>query len=56
MPRIRIAAAQLAADWGSPMIGVHREGVGYMIADKIKQVVKNRYGKFAETGGHEESC
>ncbi len=27
-----------------------------MITDEIKQVVKSRYGKFAETGSHKESC
>ena len=27
-----------------------------MIADEIKQVVKSRYGKFAETGSSKESC
>ena len=27
-----------------------------MIGNKIKQVVKTRYGKFAETGGSKESC
>jgi hypothetical protein len=27
-----------------------------MITDEIKQVVKSRYGKFAEIGSHKESC
>lgn len=27
-----------------------------MITDEIKQVVKSRYGKFAETGSPKESC
>jgi len=27
-----------------------------MRADEIKQVVKTRYGKFAETGGKPEAC
>jgi hypothetical protein len=27
-----------------------------MITDEIKQVVKSRYGKFAETGSRKESC
>jgi len=27
-----------------------------MITDEIKQVVKTRYGKFAETGGKPEPC
>jgi len=27
-----------------------------MITDDIKQVVKGRYGKFAETGSLKESC
>jgi len=27
-----------------------------MKAEEIKQVVQTRYGKFAETGGHKESC
>ena len=27
-----------------------------MITDEIKQVVKSRYGKLAETGGHKEPC
>ena len=27
-----------------------------MIGNKIKQVVKTRYGKFAETGGSKEFC
>jgi len=27
-----------------------------MILDEIKQVVKTRYSKFAETGGNKESC
>ena len=27
-----------------------------MIPDEIKQVVKSRYSKFAETGGSKDSC
>jgi len=27
-----------------------------MITDEIKQVVKSRYGKFAEAGGKPEPC
>ena len=27
-----------------------------MITDEIKQVVKSRYGKFAEIGSRKESC
>jgi len=27
-----------------------------MVTDEIKQAVKTRYGKFAETGGKPESC
>jgi len=27
-----------------------------MITDEIKEVVKTRYGKFAETGGKPEPC
>ena len=27
-----------------------------MIIDEIKQVVKSRYSKFAETGGSKDSC
>jgi hypothetical protein len=27
-----------------------------MITDEIKQVVKSRYGKFAEIGSHKEPC
>jgi hypothetical protein len=30
------------------------KGVREMITDEIRQVVKTRYGKFAETGGHKE--
>jgi hypothetical protein len=29
---------------------------GKMIPHEIKQVVKTRYGKFAETGGSKEAC
>ena len=32
------------------------KGVCEMIAGEIKEVVKSRYGKFAETGGQKESC
>jgi len=32
------------------------EGNTKMILDEIKQVVKTRYSKFAETGGNKESC
>jgi len=27
-----------------------------MRSEETKQVVKSRYGKFAETGGHKEPC
>jgi hypothetical protein len=27
-----------------------------MRIEEIKEVVKGRYGKFAETGGHKEAC
>jgi hypothetical protein len=27
-----------------------------MNTEEVKQVVKSRYGKFAETGGSKESC
>lgn len=32
------------------------KGVRKMKTDEIKEVVKTRYGKFAETGGHKEPC
>ena len=37
-------------------IASQHEGSAKMILDEIKQVVKIRYGKFAETGGNKESC
>ena len=33
-----------------------RQEESSMITDEIKQVVKSRYGKFAETGSRKESC
>jgi hypothetical protein len=32
------------------------KGLKKMIPEKIKQVVKSRYSKFAETGGSKDSC
>jgi hypothetical protein len=34
----------------------HPPKVKEMIPDEIKQVVKSRYSKFAETGGSKDSC
>jgi len=34
----------------------HPKRVKKMIPDEIKQVVKSRYSKFADTGGSKDSC
>jgi len=34
----------------------HHKKVKKMIPDEIRQVVKSRYSKFAETGGSKDSC
>jgi hypothetical protein len=39
-----------------PLNGAERDEVRNMRTDEIKQVVKSRYGKFAETGGKPEAC
>jgi len=45
--RLRIGEAKYVAS---------RREESKMITDEIKQVVKSRYAKFAETGGHKEPC
>jgi hypothetical protein len=39
-----------------PHDGAERGEMRTMRTDEIKQVVKTRYGKFAETGGKPEAC
>ena len=42
--------------WSARMYRLKAKGVEAMITDDIKQVVKTRYGRFAEAGGNPESC
>ncbi len=39
-----------------PWKSLTSEGAQAMNTDQIKEIVRNRYGKFAETGGNKESC
>ena len=43
-------------NWSGRMYRLKAKGVYEMITDEIKQVVKTRYGKFAETGGKPAPC